>query len=180
MAWGERTTFHPVKMGWMLLAPVKFRLWFLRGLADSDGNVNIRNKVIEITSSPNTYFFHRLFESLGVKSTVRFSRGYGYVAVAAPAAADIRIFSPNVSTYRREMLEKLVAARTFQGPWPKWLEELVRVLILKGLPAPEIRNVLLENHGIYVKIHTIKRKICLSANNEPRVGIGPTTFTLPR
>jgi len=122
-------------MDWMLLAPAKFRLWFLRGIAESDGNVNLRNKIIEITSSPNTYFFHRLFDSLGIKSTVRFSRGYGYVAVAAPAAARVKIFSPDVLTYRRETLEKLVGARTFQGPWPAWLGDLVQILIAKGLSA---------------------------------------------
>jgi len=156
---GRETTLNPVKMDWMLLAPVKFRLWFLRGIADSDGNVNLRNKVIEITSSPNTYFFHRLFDSLGIKSTVRFSRGYGYVTVAAPAAARVQIFSPGVLTYRRETLERLVDARTFQGPWPGWLENVVQVLIAKGLSAPEIRDVLLEEHDVYVKMQTIKRKI---------------------
>jgi hypothetical protein len=159
LAWEERTTSHPVKMDWMLLAPAKFRLWFLRGIADSDGNVNQRNKIIEITSSPNTYFFHRLFDSLGIKSTVRFSRGYGYVAVAAPAAARVQIFSPDVLTYRRETLEKLVGARTFQGPWPAWLGDLVQVLIAKGLSAPRIRDALLEEHGVYVKLQTIKRKV---------------------
>jgi hypothetical protein len=159
MGWEERTTSHPVKMDWMLVAPVKFRLWFLRGIADSDGHVNLRNKIIEITSSPNAYFFHRLFESLAIKNVVRFSRGYGYVAVAASEAARIQIFSPVVPTYRRKALEKLAAAKTFQGPWPRWLEELVQGLIVKGLSAPEIRNILLEDYDVYVKIHTIKRKI---------------------
>jgi len=159
LAWGERTTSHPVKMDWMLLTPVKFRLWFLRGIADSDGNVNLRNKIIEITSSPNTYLFHRLFDSLGIKSTVRFSRGYGYVAVAALAAARVQIFSPDVLTYRRETLEKLVSARTFQGPWPRWLEDVVQILIAKGSSAPGIRDVLLDEHGVYVKLQTIKRKV---------------------
>jgi len=159
MDWAERTTFNPVKMDWMLLAPTKFRLWFLRGVADSDGHVNVRNKIVEITSSPNTHFFHRLFESLSIKNVVRFSRGYGYVALAAPDAARIQIFSPVILTYRRKMLEKLATAKTFQGPWPKWLEELVQGLIAKGLPAPEIRNIILEDHETYVKIQTIKRKI---------------------
>lgn len=160
MNWDERTTLHPVKMDWLLDAPVVFRLWFLRGIADSDGSVNLRNKLIEITSSPNTHFFHRIFVSLGVKSVIRFSRGYGYVAVDAPTAAKIQIFSPAVLTYRRKLLEKMVGARTFQGPtWPDWLEEVVQALIAKGLPAPEIRNRVLEDFDVYVKIQTIKRKI---------------------
>ncbi len=159
MDWGQRTTLHPVKMDWILRAPRKFRLWFLRGIADSDGTVNLRNKLVEIVSSPNTYFFRDLFTSLGIKNVVRFSRGYGYVAVDAPAAARIRIFSPAVATHRRKMLEKLVNAKTFHPHWPAWLEDLVQVLIAKGLPAPEIRNQLLEDHNVYVKIHTIKRKI---------------------
>jgi hypothetical protein len=116
MNWDERTTSHPVRMDWMLYAPAKFRLWFLRRVADSDGHVNVRNKIIEITSSPNTYFFDRLFKSLSIKSSVRFSRGYGYVAITATEAARIRPFSPDVLTYRRRMVEKFMGARTFQGP----------------------------------------------------------------
>jgi len=158
LAWRERTTLHAVKMEWMFGAPRKFRLWFLRGIADSDGTVNLRNKLVEITSSPNTYFFADLFTSLGVKNVVRFSNGYGYVAVDAPAAARIRIFSPAVPTHRRKKLERLVSAKTFHPHWPAWLENLVQALIAKGLPAPEIRNRLLEDHDVYVKIHTIKRK----------------------
>jgi hypothetical protein len=159
LTWRERTTLHPVKMEWMFGAPRKFRLWFLRGIADSDATVNLRNKVVEIISSPNTYFFGDLFTSLGIKNVIRFSNGYGYVAVDAPAAARIRIFSPAVPTHRRKMLEKLVSAKTFHPHWPAWLEDLVQALIVKGLPAPEIRNRLLDDHNVYVKIHTIKRKI---------------------
>jgi hypothetical protein len=89
LAWEERTTSHPVKMDWMLLAPVKFRLWFLRGIADSDGNVNLRNKIVQI-------------------------------------------------------------------------------LIAKGLSAPRIRDALLEEHDVYVKLQTIKRKVLKASMIEGR------------
>lgn len=159
LAWRERTTRHPVKMDWILRSPVKFRLWFLRGIADSDGYINLRNKQVEIVSSPNTRFFHSLLMSLGIKSTVRFSLGYGYVTMAAPAAERIQIFNPAVFTYRGKLLAKLVRAKIFQRHWPAWLEDAVQAMIAEGLPAPEIRNRILESYDVYVKIRTVQRKI---------------------
>ncbi len=122
--------------GWMLRAPVKFHLWFLQGIADSDGYINLRNKQVEIVSSPNTRFFHSLLMSLGTRSLVRVSLGYGYVTVTAPAAQKMQIVNPELFTYRKKLLEKLVLVKTFQRHWRAWLEEVVNGLIAEGIPAP--------------------------------------------
>jgi hypothetical protein len=159
LLWHERTTSTSVKMDWILTAPRRFRIWFLRGIADSDGNVNIRNKLVEITTSPNTLFFHRLFLSLGIKSSVRYSRGYGYVGIKTVDAAEIAIFNPRVLTHRRQALEKLSSSRSFQRHWPAWLESEVSAMISRGLGAIEIRDMLLEEHNVYTKVRTIRRKI---------------------
>jgi len=97
----------------MLHAPREFRLWFLRGLADSDGDVHFRDKSVDITTSPNTGFVKALLDSLNVHCVVRFTRGYGAITIRADQAMRIAIFNPEVNTYRRELLEKLVGGSVY-------------------------------------------------------------------
>jgi len=125
LKWQERTSYHKVRMDWMLHAPREFRLWFLRGLADSDGDVHFRDKSVDITTSPNTGFVKALLDSLNVHCVVRFTRGHGAITIRADQAMRIAIFNPEVNTYRRELLEKLVGASVYPRRWPSWLEEKV-------------------------------------------------------
>ncbi len=77
LARGDLTSYVPVKMDWLLTAPGELRLWFLRGLADSDGTVNLRNKSVSIITSPNTDLVQRLFGSLACHNTAEVSKGVG-------------------------------------------------------------------------------------------------------
>jgi hypothetical protein len=61
----QKTTQHPVRMAWLLDAPREMRLWFLRGLADSDGDVHFQHRWVDICTSPNTNFIRRFFGSFG-------------------------------------------------------------------------------------------------------------------
>ena len=83
LKWQERTSPHKVRMDWMLHAPREFRLWFLRSLADSDGDVHFRDKSVDITTSPNTGFVKALLDSLNVHRVVRFTKGYGAITIRA-------------------------------------------------------------------------------------------------
>lgn len=143
-------------MTWLLGAPEDFRIWFLRGLADSDGDVQFHHRWAEIATSPNTSFVKALFESLGLRTLVRVHRGYGYVSVSAVDAARIQLFNPDVMTYRRELLEKLANARTY-NPWPKWLEAKVSRLIRRNLSSREIAERILED-GVFIRPRTVNRK----------------------
>src|ERR1700733_10303148 len=82
----------------MFRAPLRF-LWFLRGSADSDGRMhNLRNKRVEMVSSPNTYFITTYSHRWGIKSIVRFSLGYGRVTVTCVCGRKIQIFNPATLT----------------------------------------------------------------------------------
>jgi hypothetical protein len=48
----QLTSYDSVRMDWLLTASSDSIKWFLRGIADSDGTVNVRNKVVAITSEP--------------------------------------------------------------------------------------------------------------------------------
>ncbi len=158
LEWEQKTTKDPVRMTWLLGAPEDFRKWFLRGLADSDGDVHFQHRWVDIATSPNTDFVKSLFESLGLHTRVRVHRGYGYVSISASDADKIQIFNPELLTYRRIMLEKLAHAKIFQGSWPDWLESKVESLIRTGLSEREISERVLDEDKVYLRMRTIKTK----------------------
>jgi hypothetical protein len=155
----ELTSYIPLRMDWLLTAPPEHRLWFLRGLADSDGTVNVRNKAVAIITSPNTDLVRKLLASLGCHHTFGMSKGVGVVAISANDAARIKIFNPNVMTHRRKQLDNVCNAATYQRHWPKWLESRVEGLMRKGLDVRSMRDVLLNKDRVYVKLKTLKRKM---------------------
>jgi hypothetical protein len=156
LKWNEKTTRDPVRMHWIFTAPKRYRVWFLRGLADSDGGMQFHHRWAEICSSPNTKFVKALFESLGMRTLVRVHRGYGYISTPAADAARIQLFNPNIATHRRQLLEKLVKAKAYQR-WPDWLETEVAHLVHQNLGSRDISQRLLEE-GVFVRPRTISRK----------------------
>ncbi len=143
----------------MLCASRECRLWFLRGLADSDGDVHFRDKSVDITTSPNTGFVKALLDSLNVHSVVRFTKAYGGITIRADQAMKIAIFSPEVNTHRRQVLEKLVGARVYPRHWPGWLTEKVNRLIRSGLSGREICERILYEDNTYVKMYSLTKKM---------------------
>jgi len=154
----ELTSYVPVKMDWALTAPPELRMWFLRGLADSDGTVNTRNKSVNILTSPNTALVQRLFDSLDCHNTFEISKGVGVVTISGPDAMRLQIFNPEILTHRRKALESMCNAATFQRHWPEWLEARVKSLIDNGLNVRSIRDTLLSEDRVYVKMKTLKAK----------------------
>lgn len=159
LTWDQKTTMHPVRMRWLLGAPRKMRIWFLRGLADSDGNVDFQHRWVDIATSPNTTFVKELFESIGLHSRIWVSRlGYGYVGTPYSGASTIQIFNPLLTTHRGAMLKKLTTAKVFRGKWPGWLDTMVRDLVAKGLSERKICEAILDQYGVYARMRTIKKK----------------------
>lgn len=154
----QKTTKHPVRMAWLLDAPKEMRVWFLRGLADSDGDVHYQHRLVDIATSPNTNFIRRLFVSLGLHTNVRVHRGYGYVSISCRDAASIQIFNPFLATYRRVTLEKLVSAKVFRSKWPNWLSAKVDCLIRAGLSERQISESILSEYCVYLRMRTIKKR----------------------
>jgi hypothetical protein len=154
----QLTSYDPVKMDWLSTASLDSILWFMRGIADSDGAVNVRNKTVEITSEPNGPLFVRLFAIVGVRATIRKSKGYDTVTIHVSDAARIRIFNPEVETHRGILLNKLASARTFQARWPPWLESRVSHLLTEHPDVSKVRNRLLLEDNIYVTLRTLRIK----------------------
>jgi hypothetical protein len=46
LKWDERTSYVLVTMDWVLTTSQEMRIWFVRGLADSDGDVDLRDRSV--------------------------------------------------------------------------------------------------------------------------------------
>lgn len=145
-------------MDWLLSAPREHRPWFARGLADSDGDVHFKDKTVDITTEPNTRFVKALLTSLNCHVTVSSYRNASRVTITATEAAKIVIFNPVVLTHRQKVLTKLIGATTFERHWPTWLQAKVAGLLASGLQTVQVRNRLLEEDNVFVKLHTLSYK----------------------
>lgn len=154
----ELTSYDPVRMNRMLSASRENRIWFLRGVADSDGSVNIANKTVQITTDPNGEFVRAIFLSLGVPAREYQSHGCSNVSIKVADASSLRIFNPLVETHRAKLLRKLATARVFQRKWPDWLDRKVKHLLRTGLDPSLIRNRILDEDRVYVKLKTIRSR----------------------
>ena len=158
LKWDERASHVPVKMNWILTAPLRRRLWFIRGLADSDGDVHFNDKSVGITTTPNTDFVYSLLKSVGCKPRIDFDLESSRVVTSVQEAAKISIFNPALQTHRRKRLDKLASARTFMRHWPASLQNKVNRLLAYGRGTKDIRDRILEEDGIFVRLATLKRK----------------------
>ncbi len=155
----DLTSYTRVKMRWLLSASEAHRLWFLRGIADSDGTVNVKDRSVVLTTHPNGEFFLELLKSLGLQARLYISKGEQYVSLRAKVAMRVRLFNPEIPTHRGLILAKVANAKAFQRRWPPWLENRVKQMSDDGLSASEIRNRVLLEHDTYIKLGSIRRKL---------------------
>ncbi len=158
LEWDERASSNPVKTDWLLEAPLRRRLWFIRGLADSDGDVHFNDKSVGITTTPNTQFVHSLLKSVGCAPRVDLDGRSNKVVITVKQAMRIMIFNPKLLTYRRRRLESLASAVTFQRRWPIWLQTEVTRLLSSGEAPRAVRDKMLEDHHVFIRLATLQRK----------------------
>ncbi len=144
----EKTTLTSVRMDWLLSSSPEFRLWFLRGMADSDGTVAVRNKAVNIYTAPNSALVRNLLKSLGTASTLGRSKRVDYVAISARDAMRLGIFNTKIETHRGKMLARLASAKTYQRRWPNWLQEEVQSMLRSGFTVSQVRDKLLFEDGV--------------------------------
>jgi len=65
----ERTTYHPIRVNWLLTAPRHIRLKFLQGLNDGDGSASIKDQTLSNTCGPNIAFLRKLLQTLDIGSS---------------------------------------------------------------------------------------------------------------
>jgi len=170
----QLTSYNPVSMDWLLAAAPVSIVWFLKGIADSDGCVNVGNRTVEITSEPNGPLFVKLFAKVGIRAKIYKSKGYDCVSIPASEAARIQIFNVQVGTHRSVLLDRVANAQTFPARWPAWLEERAYHLLSEHADLSTVRNILLAEDNTYVKLRTLRNKRG-SCEGKPAKGSAPLT-----
>jgi hypothetical protein len=104
LKWDETTSSNPLRMDWIFNTPESFRTRFIQGAADSDGSV--KRSQVEIVSLPNTDFFVRLLNGLGMKTAhTVYERGIPLrTRLNRIEASRLPIFNEFVKSYRYQKL----------------------------------------------------------------------------
>jgi hypothetical protein len=155
---GELTTWNPVNLDWILAAPRYFRVWFLQGLADSDGYVHLENREVHMIVSPNAKLITRILTSLGISCSQGTSKGLDLVRISVDDAYHLPIFSPYVKSYRFRFARQLWSAKRLRrGPWPGWLATRVETLAKRNLSTREIMMDVLREHNLFIRAANVRR-----------------------
>jgi len=98
----DRTSYDPIKAEWILNSPKNFRIWFLQGVADSDGYIDINTFQAGIVSKPNIKFIQKVLDSLNIKSKISYlHKGSLYsIRFNLKDAYKLPIFNPYVKLFR--------------------------------------------------------------------------------
>jgi len=165
----ELTSYNPIRAEWILKMPREFRIWFLQGVADSDGYIDFSTGRAGVVTKPNRDLITRLFVSLGIKySTNKLHKGsMDAVTTNIKNVNSLPLFSPLVKNYRYTQMESLANAKRFSHHWPDWFAEIVDDKIQQDLRPSEIIKSVLEEHNIAItssriyKRRQMKSQICL-------------------
>ena len=155
------TTYDPIKADWILTAPRDFKIWFLQGVADSDGFIDVGVSQVGIVTGPNTDFIENILKTLKIHTRKKFlHRGkLGVVMIKTKDAYKLPVFNPFVRSYRYQLLEGIVKARRFNHHWPDWLIQKIHKLSDNGLSEVEIIKKLVNEYSIFITRKNLHRRL---------------------
>lgn len=148
---GETTTRNPIRADWLARTPTEFQIWFLQGLADSDGYVDLNKHEIGLVAEPNGSLIAAILANLGAYFRLATIKNQATVLLSVKEGFRLPIFSPYSRTHKFELAQKLANARRLQGPWPRWLRNEVNQLIDSGRSTGEVISTILEKHKIAIR-----------------------------
>lgn len=155
---GQLTTCDSVNLGWVIKCPRKFRIWFLQGLADSDGYVDFSSFQVGIISQPNTTLIKNILESLGINTSIRIFRDdLEAVVTSVEDAYKIPLFNPFVKSYRYSQMKKLATAEKLHWHLSEELNNKIKGYLSSGVKGTALIRKLLETENIRVRAKAIRR-----------------------
>ncbi|MFQ6020895.1 MAG: hypothetical protein ACE5J4_02660 [Candidatus Aenigmatarchaeota archaeon] len=159
LATDQLTTYSPIKADWLLNTPKNFRVWFLQGLADSDGYVDFNSFQAGIISQPNTYLIRNIIESLDIRNSTKVLRegNLEAVIISIEDAYKIPLFNPLVNNYRYIQMKKLATAQKLHWHMSEELSNKIKEYLYSGLRGTSLIKKLLETENIRVRAKAIRR-----------------------
>jgi len=107
----ELTTYHPLRMNWLVGTPSTFKTGVLQGVSESDGWVDAGDDTVCFVSSPNTPLFSSVLTSLGLKHRIDYPKSVDVIRVPTEEAAKLPIFNPRIKSVYFRQLEIMSHAR---------------------------------------------------------------------
>jgi hypothetical protein len=156
---GEKTTYDPLRMDWLLDAPKEFKIYFLQGLLESDGWVNPGNDRVVFVSSPNEKLLTGLLSSLDVRHRLYQQRQITRIEFETELGLPLNIFSPRIHSNNHENLVTMANARRFpeRKRLPTWFLETIRPIIAMKLNNAQACLEIAKLTGMKVSDHTVKK-----------------------
>jgi hypothetical protein len=155
----ETTTRNPIRARWLVKMPHEFQAWFLQGVADSDGYVDLNKHEVGIVVEPNQSLICSILRKLHVHFRRSKAKNQAIVILSIKEAFRIPVFSPFARTHKFELASRLVHAQRFQGPWPAWLRVEVNELRGRGERTGKIVLAILERHDIATRSQHIRKLV---------------------
>lgn len=177
----KKTTYDPINAKWILKTPKEFRIWFLQGLADSDGYVDIKSYQAGIITGPNHKLVQQILTSLNIHSNKSyFEKGtLSVIRINLRDAKKLPLFNPYVKLYRYCLMEKITNAKRYSWHWPEWLGKKVDKYIKKGMSSTQIMHTILKEYDISVGQGGVwKRMKKFKDNNKKLLALGVESTAL--
>ncbi|MBU2475302.1 MAG: hypothetical protein KKC38_02195 [Nanoarchaeota archaeon] len=156
----EKTTYDPIKANWLIKAPKEFKIYFLQGLADSDGYIDITTHRAGIITGPNTKFIKELLKTININGEESYLHkgSLGQIKFRLEKAIELPLFSPHVKSYRYQLMEKIMKAKRLHHHWPAYLGKEVDNYLKEGFSSTKIMQKVLNNHNIIIRQGGINKR----------------------
>lgn len=155
----EKTTYDPIRASWIMTASDEFKVWFLQGLAESDGFVDFSACQVGIITHPNTELIESILSSLDIASTRRLLTrdGLWTLMISVEDGYSLPIFSDLVKDYRYLETQKLFKAKRISGHYPNWLKDKIQENIKVGVFGTRLVKKILDEDNLLIRIKGINR-----------------------
>jgi len=158
----EKTTYNAVKIDWILDTTKDFKIWFLQGLSDSDGFIDITTYKAGIITGPNTKIIQKIFDSLNIKS----SKGclhhgtLDYVTIKLDEANKLPLFNPHVKLYRYKLMKKIMNVKRLHHHWSKEFGDEIDNYLKLEYSSTKIIKSILNKYNILIRQGGIWKRRC--------------------
>ncbi len=155
----EVTTYHKIRANWLIGTPEKFRIWFLQGLADSDGYIDFNSFRAGIVSQPNSELISKLLNSLKTKnSTIVFKKkNIEAVVISIEDANKLPLFNSFVKSHRYNYMVKLAKAKKLEWHMSEDLENKIKNHMSSGLYGSALIRKIIDEENIRVRPKALRR-----------------------
>lgn len=157
------TTYDAVNMEWVLTAPKEFRIWFIQGIADSDGFVDLSSVQAGLITHPNTEFIEKIFNSLDIKTSRKLftKNGLWSLIININDSFSMPLFNPFVKSYRYSTLEKFAKLKRFKWHYPDWINKKISYYINQGFSGTELVKIMAEKENVLIRTKRVSNRIKL-------------------